>query len=355
MKSLIFKNHLNYKFISRMFKWHMNYYLFGKGSPISAGVYISDKCNCRCIMCNLWKDNSNKIYPWELQKKAIDLLSNNGCYYYSISGGEPTLVNDLTKRLTYAASKIPYVHVVTNGLNMTNELAAELSKTGIKEISVSMDGMEDIHNLFRGREDAFKKAWNALDILKEKMPQNTQIVVNSILTRYNLDSLRELRIKLDEMDINQKYLPVSFHGLFFNSEENTLKIKLPESTNKEIMDFIDEAIQHPKIVNSMIFLKKAKRYFNGQENIIPEQKKCLYPFHSAEINASGKIFPCITGMDFSNGFNIDNGNVFKSHEYKMAQKKLISCKKCNGSMMVCYYEPRLNFPITSLIRSYFTR
>lgn len=357
MKSLIIKNHLNYPFISRMLKWHIKYYLLGVSTPISAGVYITDICNCRCVMCNLWKNSSMKTYDWELQKKTIDILAKNGCYYYSISGGEPTLVKDLPKRLAYAASKIPYVHVVTNGLSMTNELAIELSKTGIKEISVSLDGIGEVHNILRGREDAFEKTWNALIMLKEKMPSTIQVVVNSLLTKYNLDSLRDLRKKLDKMDMYQKYLPVSFHELFFNSEERKLKIKLSECTDKEMIDFIDESIRHPKVVNSKIFLNKAKRYFKGENNIIPEQKKCMYPYHAVEINTSGKIFPCLTGMGFSGGFSFNerNEHIFESKEYHNKQKELEYCNKCNGSMTVCYYEPRLNFPITNLIRSYFAR
>ena len=40
-------------------------------------------------------------------------------------------------------------------------------------------------------------------------------------------------------------------------------------------------------------------------------------------------------------------------EYLNAQKKLKNCCECNGSMMLCYYEPRLNFPINNLLKSFF--
>jgi MoaA/NifB/PqqE/SkfB family radical SAM enzyme len=154
MVKLILKSHLNYEFIRRMVKWHVNYYLFGRGKPISAGVYITDACNARCIMCNVWKKKKPSTYPRVYQEQAIDALARAGCFYYSISGGEPTLIKDLPERLAYATQKIPYVRLTTNGLSMTPELARSLNRSGIKEIAISIDGTDEYHNLVRGRSDA---------------------------------------------------------------------------------------------------------------------------------------------------------------------------------------------------------
>jgi MoaA/NifB/PqqE/SkfB family radical SAM enzyme len=81
-----------------------------------------------------------------------------GLVYYSISEGEPTLVKDLPERLAYAANKIPYVHLVTNGSTMTKDLARCLNEKGIQEISISLDGLEEFHNTIRGVENSSNKA-----------------------------------------------------------------------------------------------------------------------------------------------------------------------------------------------------
>jgi len=358
MKSLILKKHISLKFIKRVLGWHLNYYFFGRGTPLSAGVYINDVCNYKCLMCNIRMKEHATVYPYEDQKRDIDALSKIGLLYYSISGGEPTLVRDLPERLAYAANKIPYVHLVTNGSTMTKDLARRLGETGIQEISVSLDGLEEFHNTMRGVENSFEKAWNAIDLLHQYAPR-IEVVINSILTPYNLDSLRGLRKKVSETfpDIYSKYLPLTQHELFLNSDQ---KFVVPgnrkPATFAQIKVFLEEAISDPKIVNSAIFLRKVLPYFAGQNDILEEQKKCLYSYFSIQFNAKGDAYPCLTGCDSEkNKNNMDLGTYINSEAYRKMQSDLEACKKCQGNMMLCYYEPRLNFPLHNLIMEMFKK
>lgn len=350
MLKLISKSNSNYKFIRQMVKWHINYYLFNRGTPISAGVLITDACNSRCIMCNLWKTKKPSVYPRDAQERAIDSLASIGCYFYSIGGGESTTVKDLLDRLTYAARRIPYVRVVTNGLLMSPELARALGSSGIKEVSISIDGTREFHNIMRGRADAFEKAWNALDMLCTYAPK-LQIVVNSIITPYNIQSLRELGKSLDSFPkVYQKYLPLTSHEIFRTHNQHTLPISGEAASVSEIVNFLDDAISNPKIISSPVFLRKAKGFFKGEKNLIPEQKRCLYPYYCIEFDFNGFAYPCRTGMGFENGISPDEdlGKYLKSQNYRSIQKNLEGCMKCHGSMTVCYYEPRLNFPLHNL-------
>jgi MoaA/NifB/PqqE/SkfB family radical SAM enzyme len=334
-----------------MAKWHINYYLFRRGTPISAGVLITDACNSRCIMCNLWKTKKPSIYPRAAQERAIDSLARIGCYFYSIGGGEASMVKDLPDRLAYAARRIPFVRTVTNGLLMSPELARALNTSGIKEISLSIDGTKEFHNLMRGRPDAFEKAWSALDMLCTYAPK-LQVIVNSIITPYNLQSLRELGKSLDRFPkVYQQYLPLTSHEIFRTHNQHTLPISGEAVSTSEIVNFLDEAILNPKIINSTVFLRKAKIFFKSGNDIIPEQKRCLYPYHCIEFDPKGFAYPCRTGMDFEKGVPPDSDlkRYFKSKNYRLLQKKLERCIKCHGSMMVCYYEPRLNFPLHNLL------
>ena len=356
MKSLILKKHISYKFIKRILGWHLNYYLFGRGTPLSAGVYINDVCNYKCLMCDIRMKDQATVYRCEDQKRDIDSLSKMGVVYYSVSGGEPTLVKDLPERLAYAASKIPYVHLVTNGSTMTKDLAKRLGKTGIQEISVSLDGLQEFHNTMRGVENSFEKAWNAVGLLHQHAPQ-IEIVINSILTPYNLDSLRALRKKIlgSFPDIYSKYLPLTQHELFLNSNQRPLVLEnRPPASFAQMKVFIEEAILDPKIVNSGIFLRKALSYFAGQNDVMEEQKKCLYSYFSIQFNAKGNAYPCLTGCDLEENKNDMNlEDYINSANYRKMQSDLETCKKCRGNMMLCYYEPRLNFPFHNLIMEVF--
>lgn len=357
MLSLLLKNHLNLSFLQRMISWHFNYYFLGRGTPVSAGVYIIDSCNYKCEMCDIRLKDNPAIYPRDVQERDIDALSQLGVIYYSISGGEPTLVPDLPERLAYATKKIPYVHLVTNGSTMTSELAKKLGSTGVREISISIDGMEEFHNAVRGVKNAFPKAWNALALLSIHAP-NVQVVINSVLSQNNVISLRQLRNELDKEfpQTLRKYLPLTHHQLFLTSERELTELPGDKSSLEDLQLFIKEAIADPKVVNSKVFLRKAFLFLSGQEDVLPEQKRCLYPYHAIEFDTQGHAHPCISGVEKEGSASVDYQDLKQyilSSEYQQRQKDLESCEKCRGSMMLCYYEPRLNFPLHHLISGLF--
>ncbi len=337
-----------------MLRWHARYYLQGRGLPVSAGVYLTDACNSRCVMCDIWKNREKHVYPREAQERAIDVLSKAGCLYYSISGGEPTLVQDLPERLAYAAKKIPYVHLVTNGFLVDAALARSLGSSGVKEISISIDGTEEFHNAVRGVNDAYAKAWRALELFRTHAPHVT-IVVNSLLTPFNLEALRTLsqRLQVFKKDVYQKLLPYSAHALFGRKDLSGFASFGKGAGAAEMERFLDEALRDPRIVNSQAFLKKAKLYFRGDADIIPEQKYCAYAYHSIEFDSRGCAYPCLTGMDFKDGIppEEDLGEQLRSPVYLECQRKLKNCTRCHGTMPLCYYEPRLNFPATHFIKT----
>jgi sulfatase maturation enzyme AslB (radical SAM superfamily) len=354
MVRLILKNHLTPGFVARMLAWHARYYVTGRGAPVSAGVYITNACNCRCVMCNIWRSAGEKaVYPFAEQKKAIDVLAKAGCYYYSVSGGEPTLVPDLCERLAYAAKRIPYVHMVTNGLTMDEALARALAGAGIQEVSVSIDGGEYWHNRLRGRADAFEKAWHALELLRTRA-RRVHLVVNSILSPHNLAGLRELDKLLGAFPgVRQKYLPLSLHELFGNKNAGGIGVDASAAASAEdIGRFIDAAGANPRVVNSRVFLRKAKQYFAGEADLLGRQKRCLYPCHAMEFDANGCAYPCMTGCGRGNGLAPQNdlAKYLRSPAYRQAQKALASCTKCRGVMPLCYYEPRLNFPFHYFVK-----
>ena len=110
----------------------------------------------------------------------------------------------------------------------------------------------------------------------------------------------------------------------------------------------------PKIVNSAQFLRRAILFFKGSKNVLPEQKKCAYPYYSIQFDAHGRSSPCLTGYPPSGTTGDSKLTTYiQSSSFKKLQKKLESCEKCHGSMMLCYYEPRLNFPLHQLLRNSF--
>lgn len=353
VKALILKKHFNLGLLRRLAGWHIRYYFRGRGSPVSFGALITNKCNCKCVMCNIWKNQQTTTLSLKAHLESIDALSTIGCYYHSVAGGEPTLVQDLITRLEYAAKKIPYVHFVTNGLTMTNVLAKQIAKSGIKEVSISIDGNETFHNFVRGRPDAYARAHNAFDLLRTYAPGVT-LVINSILTRNNVAEIRVLNRELcRQPNVYQKLLPVSHHELLNNMDVDFDLFKgFRESDLASITSFLKSCMANKTIVNSKPFLKKAIQHFRGTEDLLAEQKKCLYSYHALDITSDGNAYPCFGGRHVGKSYTKAGRCLqpyLRSKEYRDTQKVLESCDKCKGNMLLCYYEPRLNYPLHNLI------
>ncbi|SVD82819.1 uncharacterized protein METZ01_LOCUS435673, partial [marine metagenome] len=138
-------------------------------------------------------------------------------------------------------------------------------------------------------------------------------------------------------------------------EKNTFFLEGEEPASvEEIKEFIEEAILDSKVVNSSQFLRRAVHFFYGSKDVLPEQKKCTYAYYSIQFDAYGRPTPCLTGCPpSSTAIDTELVNYVQSPSYRGLQKKLESCEKCRGSMMLCYYEPRLNFPLHQLLLSSF--
>ena len=54
--------------------------------------------------------------------------------------------------------------MVTNGLAMTPERFTKYLNAGLRSLTISLDGLEETHNLFRGDKHSFDKATRAINM-----------------------------------------------------------------------------------------------------------------------------------------------------------------------------------------------
>ena len=78
---------------------------------MDVAVILTYRCNSKCSMCNIWK------YPThpqdEISLETLDKIPY-GVDYLNLTGGEPTLRNDLPELIAYAESKGQITGLNTN-------------------------------------------------------------------------------------------------------------------------------------------------------------------------------------------------------------------------------------------------
>lgn len=114
-------------------------------------------CNLKCIHC--YSSSESKKYEGELDTgealRFIDHLAEFKVPVILFSGGEPLLREDLIALVTYAKSKGIRATISTNGTLLSRERTAILKNLGVGYIGVSLDGIGENNDRFRGREGAF--------------------------------------------------------------------------------------------------------------------------------------------------------------------------------------------------------
>jgi len=157
-------------------------------------LMLNRKCNTHCIFCYMhglkdFNDDFNIINI----KKTLDKGAEIGYKELYISGGEPTLNNNLPDIISYAKKKgFNSIKIMTNGLRISySSFLKKLVLSGLTEIAFSLHGADSItHDIHTGYKGSFrlitKAIENALKIKKLK------IEINSVITKKNIGKMKEL-------------------------------------------------------------------------------------------------------------------------------------------------------------------
>ncbi len=166
-------------------------------------VWNSTKqCNLNCVHCYA----SATKEPLELElttdegKALLEDLANYGCPVVIFSGGEPFMRGDLMELIEYANTLNLRPVISSNGTLITEEKAKEAKRAGVKYIGVSLDGLTEINDKFRGVNGAFNMAIKGM---KNALKAEIKTGLRFTLTKYNQQDLPGVLLKLNEIGVNR--------------------------------------------------------------------------------------------------------------------------------------------------------
>ena len=156
-------------------------------------------CNLACVHCRA--SATFGPYSGELDTneayKLMDQIAEVAKPIVILTGGEPLLRDDIFDIAAYGTSIGLRMVMAPNGTLVTEPIARRLIDSGIKRISVSLDGATpESHDKFRKVDGAFEGAVNAMKIAKNV---GLDFQVNTTITKTNLDQIpkiQELAVKM---------------------------------------------------------------------------------------------------------------------------------------------------------------
>ncbi|MFB6073970.1 MAG: TIGR04347 family pseudo-SAM/SPASM protein [Haloarculaceae archaeon] len=126
---------------------------------------LTKQCNLYCEHCYAAADTEHA--PGELTtaegKALLDDLADYGVPVVLFSGGEPLVRDDLEELIAYATDRGLRAVLSTNGTLITEARARSLRDAGLSYAGVSVDGLPERNDAFRGREGAFDAAVRGIE------------------------------------------------------------------------------------------------------------------------------------------------------------------------------------------------
>lgn len=341
-----------FRFSYRVLRWHVDYVMRRTASPLACGLYLTSHCNFRCGFCNICRISPGFTMPEPEAMNLVGELGKLGVVYFSVSGGEPLTVGYLFDLMARAkACGILYTHIVSNGFLMDREKGEKLAEADVSEISFSLDGDERTHDANRRTEGSYKKVIEAVGHVQGHAPR-TKIVLNAILDPVEPESAVEVVKMAGKLGVKIKVQPLNRHPSLGLSDPVEKTRSEPSAAEKDrLVEIIDQLVDTPHVVNSKAFLLNYRAFLFDPKVLLPGGD-CIFGYHHVEFFGN-RLFPCLEGLDWDGGVEFSGRSlreVLRSEAYHRCLKGLRGCENCARNYYVCYYEPRLNFPVWNLAR-----
>jgi len=188
---------------------------------------ITRACNLACVHC--YNDSGSGTACDELSteeaKIVLDDLAQFGVPSVLFSGGEPLLRPDLFRLLGYARELGLRTVISTNGTLITSDVAKKINQHGVSYVGISLDGIGEVNDRFRGVPGAFDRAVQGI---KNCQDAGVRIGLRLTLTQRNVQDLGPLFDFFEEENIERAcfyHLVPAGRGASISSE----RLSLPQS------------------------------------------------------------------------------------------------------------------------------
>ena len=152
---------------------------------------ITRTCNLKCVHC--YNDSgtgkaSNEVTT-DQAKAVLDDLGQFKVPSVLFSGGEPLTRPDLFELIEYAGQQGMRAVISTNGTLITADIARKIKQKGVSYVGISLDGIGEVNDKFRGVSGAFDKAVRGI---RNCQDAEVRTGLRLTLTKMNVQDLEAL-------------------------------------------------------------------------------------------------------------------------------------------------------------------
>ncbi len=195
---------------------------------------MTRRCNLKCVHCyaHALEEDGRDDISTDAAKGIIDDLASYGAPVMLFSGGEPLVRKDLVELANYATGKGMRAVISTNGTLITKEKAKELKEVGLSYVGISLDGMEDVHDHFRGVKGSFKKA---LEGIANCQAEGLKVGVRFTINKRNVQDVPGIFKLLKDLEVPRACF---YHLVYSGRGSELIKEDLSHAETRKLLDLI---------------------------------------------------------------------------------------------------------------------
>lgn len=247
--------------------------------PLAGSIELTQKCNLKCMHCYLGGNGCEQELDTQKWISIINDITDAGCLFLLITGGEPLLRPDFARIYKHAKTRGLLVTVFSNGALVSNSLADLFADMPPQLVEISIYGAKpETHDQITGVPGSFERSLSGARLL---LARNTKVTLKTILMKPN-------RLEFFDMENMAKELGAKFRfdaAIFpcFNGDKRPIDLRVdPEEVVEK--DFADPKRQK----EWMDYYEKARNF--PREDTLYSCGAGLTNFY---IDAAGALKPCL--------------------------------------------------------------
>jgi mycofactocin biosynthetic radical S-adenosylmethionine protein MftC len=307
-------------------------------APKSVLWDITYACNLSCSHC---LTGSGKKAENELTTAQaftlIDKLAQSKILYVTLVGGEPFMRPDIMEIIAYLAKTGMRTDISTNGVYMPEKIIEKLRDLPIFQIQVSIDGIGENHDNFRGMKGAFKKACDTIIRLRDA---GISTYISTTVTSKNIGEIEKIMDLAIELGCDAyKAIPFLAAGRGkINNEQYCLSKQDTYRLSKIL-------VTKQKELEGKLNIYSESTFGFLFDEVKPQPRSNGYMICSAgydilSIGADGTAFPCPFLHDFPLGnlMELSMDEIWHQSETLEYLRNMMK-KDMTGECKTCQYAP----------------
>lgn len=201
---------------------------------LGGGIEPTFRCNLKCAHCYVAHDPKKKEMTYEEICHILDEITEAGCLWLLITGGEPFVRGDFLDVYTYAKKKGLLITLFTNGTLITPKVADYLKEWPPFVVEITLYGItKETYERVTDVAGSFERCMKGIDLLLErKIPLKLKTTVMTL----NQNELWEIKKYVEDLGVKFRFDAVLNPKLDGSKEPCKLRIPPEEVVELDLAD-----------------------------------------------------------------------------------------------------------------------